>query len=51
MLQRYNLGTSANVIKIKNALIGREIIDTAENKYEFLDPMYKRWMKKYYFKL
>ena len=48
-IQDYNLGTSANVLRIKQALINKEIIDIEGNKINFLDPMYKCWLKKYYF--
>jgi hypothetical protein len=47
----YGLGTSANVSKIKKALINKEIIDTKGNVVDFLDPFYKYWLKKYFFKL
>jgi AAA+ ATPase superfamily predicted ATPase len=50
-LIKYNLGTSANVIRIKQALLGREILDIQENKIYFMDPVYKSWLKKYYFKI
>jgi AAA+ ATPase superfamily predicted ATPase len=51
MLQHYALGTSANVIRIRQALMNKEIVDIMGNKITFLDPMYKRWLRKYYFKL
>jgi hypothetical protein len=50
-LIKYNLGTSANVIRIKQALVSREILDIRENKIYFMDPVYKSWLKKYYFKI
>jgi hypothetical protein len=50
-LTKYNLGTSANVIRIKQALIGREILDIQESKIYFMDPVYKSWLKRYYFKI
>ena len=46
---KYALGTSANVIRIKQALVEKEIIDIQVEKLEFLDPMYKHWLKKHYF--
>lgn len=47
----YQLGTSANVVRIKKALISKEIIDTGKNRIFFLDPVYRRWLMEYYFKL
>jgi len=49
MLKRYHLGTSANIIRIKNALGEKEIIDAINGKNEFLDPLYKIWLKRFYF--
>jgi AAA+ ATPase superfamily predicted ATPase len=51
VLKKYNLGTSANVIKIKKVLHDREIIDIVGKKIEFMDPLYKYWLKNYYFNL
>jgi len=48
-LKKYNLGTSANVIKMRKTLHDREIIDVIGKKIEFMDPLYKYWLKNYYF--
>jgi hypothetical protein len=48
-IQKYQLGTSANVSRIKQALTDKEIIDTMQGTGVFLDPMFKIWLKKYYF--
>ena len=50
-LQEFQLGTSANILRIKKALENKEIIDTSGNQITFLDPIYKYWLKKVYFKL
>ena len=50
VILRFNLGTSANVLRIKNALFKKEIIDIRSGKISFLDPVYKHWLKSYYFK-
>jgi len=49
ILRKYQLGTSANVIKIKKVLHDREIIDIVGRKIEFMDPLYKYWLKNNYF--
>ncbi len=49
-LDEYRLGTSANVVKIKKMLESKEIIDIQGNNISLLDPMYKSWLKTYYFK-
>ena len=50
IILEYGLGTSANIIKIKKMLISKEIIDTEGGIITFLDPLYKAWLKEYYFK-
>ena len=49
-LQKYRLGTSANIKKIKNTLLFREIIDISAQKVDILDPIFKLWLKEEYFK-
>ncbi|HWY13429.1 MAG TPA: ATPase [Bacteroidia bacterium] len=46
----YKLGTSANVIRIKEALENKEIIDTINPAPEFMDPLFKTWLTNVYFK-
>ena len=43
-LKKYRLGSSANLKKIKNTLISREIIDISHRKVEILDPIFKLWL-------
>lgn len=48
ILQKYQLGSSANVSIVKRALIKKELIET-ENKQVFLaDPVMKLWLKQEY---
>jgi hypothetical protein len=49
-LQTYRFGTSANVLRIKDALINKEIIDSDNNKFYMLDPIYEHWLRDIYFK-
>lgn len=49
VLNAYELGTSANIAQLKKALANREIIDIVGSQIEFTDPVYKRWLEKYYF--
>jgi uncharacterized protein len=44
VLLHYRLGTSANVIRIRNALVSKEIIEVQNKEYVFLDPVYKFWL-------
>jgi len=50
-LNRYRFGTSANLKRIKDALISREIIDVANQKVDILDPIFKLWLKEDFFKI
>ena len=47
VIHRYRLGSSANVVRVKNALEQKEVIDAMEAKVQFSDPMYKIWFTKY----
>jgi len=50
-LKKYKLGTSANILRIKKALLERDIIDITGDKINIQDPMYSHWLRKYYFKM
>jgi hypothetical protein len=50
-LKKYRLGSSANLKKIKNTLISREIIDISTQKVAILDPVFKLWLKEDFFKI
>jgi AAA+ ATPase superfamily predicted ATPase len=45
-LKKYHLGTSANVVKIKNNLLNAEIIDIRNKEVSFIDPVYELWFKR-----
>lgn len=45
IMQEYDLGTSANVLKIKKALIKKELIDETSGNVYFLDPIYLLWFR------
>ena len=45
-IKRYNLGTSANVTKIKKQLLNREIIDIQKKEVSFVDPVYELWFQR-----
>lgn len=51
VLQTYNLGTSANISRIKAALQNAEIIDVLGKEVNFNDPMYELWLKRRFFKM
>jgi len=48
-LKKYNMGSSANISKIKNALVSQEVIDITNQTVEILDPIFKLWLKEDYF--
>jgi len=51
VLKKYQLGTSASVLKAKKVLSSKEVIDLQGENITFIDPLYKYWLKKFYFKL
>ncbi|MDR2805418.1 MAG: ATP-binding protein [Dysgonamonadaceae bacterium] len=46
ILNKYRLGTSANVVKVKNYLLNEEIIDIRNKEISFIDPVYELWFKR-----
>ena len=49
-LNKYNLGTSAAIPRLRKSLLEREIIDmTSKHEIELQDPMLKAWLKQIYF--
>jgi energy-coupling factor transporter ATP-binding protein EcfA2 len=49
VLQRYDLGTSANIKNLKKALLEKDIIDILPgNKIEVQDPIFLLWLKRVY---
>jgi len=50
-LQKYNLGTSGNITRLKQSLLAREIIDISAEQIDLQDPIYKYWLKKEYFRI
>ncbi len=49
-LNKYGLGTSANVPKIKTALEQKEVLDFMGPYPAFIDPIFELWLKRMYFK-
>lgn len=47
-LDKYQLGTSANVIRNKKILLQKDLIHKENGLYELLDPVFELWVKKTY---
>ena len=45
ILQKYQLGSSANVTIVKRALIKKELIETENKQVQLADPVMKLWLK------
>lgn len=43
IIQKYKLGTSANVSKMKKALVDKEFIEVTGKSASFLDPAFELW--------
>lgn len=52
VIKKYDLHSSANVKRVKDALIKKEVLtfDEADNPH-FLDPLFEYWVRKYYFEI
>jgi uncharacterized protein len=48
VIREYDLGSSANVSRVRKALIEKEVIDLYGKTMEFIDPLFKQWMKSVY---
>ena len=46
VMQKYALGTSANVLKNKAILMREDYIDVVDGQYEFVDPMFEIWFRR-----
>ncbi|MDX2190308.1 MAG: hypothetical protein SFY32_10620 [Bacteroidota bacterium] len=46
LIETYEFGTGANVLRAVTALEKKEIIDSLYSKTEFLDPVFKIWFKR-----
>ena len=46
MIQKYRLGSSANIATIKNALIKKELIEIERHEVFISDPLLKVWLQR-----
>ena len=52
IIRKYGLNSSANVKRVKDALMKKEVLTFDENDVPTLeDPLFEYWVKKYYFEL
>ncbi len=52
VIRKYSLNSSANVKRVKDALMKKEILTfDSEDKPEFQDPLFEYWIRKYYFEI
>lgn len=49
MLKKYDLGTSATVVKNKYLLREKDIFDSAEGVLSLQDPVFELWLRKIFF--
>ncbi len=47
-IDTYQLGTSANVGRLKQSLINKEVIDQVDGGVSIQDPLFSAWFKTYY---
>ncbi len=52
VIKQYSLNSSANVKRLKDALMKKEIVTFGENdEAEIIDPLFEYWVRKYYFEM
>ncbi len=51
VLTKYRLGSSANVVRSKNALVEKDILDNKAGEISFQDPIYRYWLAKIFFRM
>jgi AAA+ ATPase superfamily predicted ATPase len=50
-MTQYGFNSSANVKRLKDAVQKKEILTEESGKWEFLDPLFKTWLRKVYFEI
>lgn len=50
-MTQYGFNSSANVKRLKDAVQKKEILTEERGKWEFLDPLFKTWLRTVYFEL
>lgn len=48
ILDKYKFNSSANVVRLKEAVQKKEILEQEGEKWYFLDPLFKSWLKRVY---
>ena len=52
VIRKYGLNSSANVKRVKDALMKKEVLVFDENDNpHIIDPLFEYWIRKYYFEL
>ena len=49
VIDQYKLNSSANVTRVKKALVKKEILEIFKNSINFYDPVFELWLKERYF--
>ncbi len=49
VIEKYRLNSSSNVTRSRNGLIDKEILDNNAGTVSFQDPMYRFWLKNFFF--
>lgn len=47
VINDYNLGTKSNVVRLKNSLIDKELIEISNRKVYIADPVFKLWFRQH----
>ena len=47
VIDKYRLNSSAAIIRVMDSLIRKEILDRRSGKFEFVDPLFHLWLKRF----
>lgn len=51
VMNKYGISSATSIIRSKNALVKKDVLDTAEGHIQFLDPVYEYWLRTTFFNI
>lgn len=48
-INKYNLNSTSNIVRVKKALVKKEVLEIFKNQINFYDPIFELWLKERYF--
>lgn len=51
IMSKYGITSATSIIRSRNALVKKDVLDAAEGHIQFLDPVYEYWLRQTFFRL